>query len=982
MHPRLIRLAYSRCRRRTRGLGKAFGSSGAFALLHSAGGAQATQTSPVQSPSKTMKVEVESKTQATRAADAIDEMALPLYTLASPSQGTADFLKWWYATRLGGSFAGSEADGSASQDLESTRIQRALSQQALLDGSKTSRHKTHAKVPASTTPQDDSNTHAEPSTAVATHNDIKHKETEPSAKPTENHINELMSLGSLYEPIRRPRHPIVLLHGLGGFDKRGLFLGLEIHYWATVLDILRKKIGADVIVKAVPGAGSIKDRANTLHQFLCTPEAAVLGKKVNLVAHSMGGLDARHLITNIKPTEYEPISLTTLSTPHRGSPFMDWCNANVGVGNDAIEEAVQQARQSGALADSSHLPKVPYTLKTPIFVKPKKTKAKEEAKSEAEAESNAIDSRRSEGDQSNVELDPSFKEKVDEKLCEAVETVKATTQSAGVGNTADSDSAKTKTKTKGKPNEGKPGGISLPFSMSTFTNALSMLGGSFSSYMLSVLDQPAYAMLSTKYMTEVFNPSTPDSPHVQYYSVAARTRSIQPWHPLWLPKLILDAAAESRTGGAETDGSGDALGGKLQGNDGLVSVQSARWGHFLGVIDGCDHWDLRGGGGPRWGAGEKINYATGKPWEGSTSGSERLDDAPKKAAKEEAAKTEGSSWIDINRLLDVFTKSKKEPKDNALVDRKARDTATASKAEDKEATDSDGNSKPASDGPSSFLEHYAAIAAPDDAGMPDTARPWHSSELASMSKDAAGAGDSGIVSEVAEWISERLPQRDERRRAQAERAADAQDALAEASRVTSQAAFAYLAGSNGEEHEPGHTEPARLTLASTPTWSEIRSAPPEAVLIGQPPPLPSPRSAGGSPTTESSGASASPRLKRDAQWEASLDQNAASRELRRELAWHRAERARRFAIQYPLSGDAALTDAAASMSSFPATSAVPNRRVPFASDSADLDWDAQAKRRPSKEASKKESEKEKRRQSDQLERFWLAVCLHLYQQGH
>lgn len=30
------------------------------------------------------------------------------------------------------------------------------------------------------------------------------------------------------------------------------------------------------------------------------------------------------------------------------------------------------------------------------------------------------------------------------------------------------------------------------------------------------------------------------------------------------------------------------------GNDGLVTVQSARWGKFLGIVDGCDHWEIRG----------------------------------------------------------------------------------------------------------------------------------------------------------------------------------------------------------------------------------------------------------------------------------------------------------------------------------------------------------------------------------------------------
>ena len=68
--------------------------------------------------------------------------------------------------------------------------------------------------------------------------------------------------------------------------------------------------------------GSIESRATALHEYL---RENAKGKAVNLLGHSMGGLDGRHLITHIKPNEYRPASLTTLCTPHRGSPFMDWC---------------------------------------------------------------------------------------------------------------------------------------------------------------------------------------------------------------------------------------------------------------------------------------------------------------------------------------------------------------------------------------------------------------------------------------------------------------------------------------------------------------------------------------------------------------------------------------------------------------------------------------------------------------------------------
>jgi len=84
---------------------------------------------------------------------------------------------------------------------------------------------------------------------------------------------------------------------------------------------------------------------------------------------------------------------------------------------------------------------------------------------------------------------------------------------------------------------------------------------------------------TTFLLTEIFNPRTPDDPRVRYFSVAGRTGGLNIWHPLWLPKLILDGTDDR------------------EGNDGLVSVQSARWGEFLGTIEGADHWTLRGASG-------------------------------------------------------------------------------------------------------------------------------------------------------------------------------------------------------------------------------------------------------------------------------------------------------------------------------------------------------------------------------------------------
>ena len=70
--------------------------------------------------------------------------------------------------------------------------------------------------------------------------------------------------------------------------------------------------------------------------------------------------------------------------------------------------------------------------------------------------------------------------------------------------------------------------------------SLASLPSSFTTLLLSLLNSPAYANLSTSYLTNVFNPNTPDDPRVRYFSVAGRLSSMNIWHPLWLPKMVLD----------------------------------------------------------------------------------------------------------------------------------------------------------------------------------------------------------------------------------------------------------------------------------------------------------------------------------------------------------------------------------------------------------------------------------------------------------
>ena len=119
--------------------------------------------------------------------------------------------------------------------------------------------------------------------------------------------------------IPRLRAPIVLVHGLFGFDRVKFGHLTLMSYFPGIADGLAKA-GNHVLIPALSPTGSIADRAMQLKRFL-------LGSEVkgpyHIIAHSMGGLDSRYMISKLGMADHV-VSLTTLGTPHRGSPFADW----------------------------------------------------------------------------------------------------------------------------------------------------------------------------------------------------------------------------------------------------------------------------------------------------------------------------------------------------------------------------------------------------------------------------------------------------------------------------------------------------------------------------------------------------------------------------------------------------------------------------------------------------------------------------------
>lgn len=79
-----------------------------------------------------------------------------------------------------------------------------------------------------------------------------------------------------------PKNPIVLAHGLLGFDELHL-AGPNlpgIHYWRGIAEAMRKN-GIEVIATHVPASSSIEERAAKLGSDI---EAKAGGKSVNIIA--------------------------------------------------------------------------------------------------------------------------------------------------------------------------------------------------------------------------------------------------------------------------------------------------------------------------------------------------------------------------------------------------------------------------------------------------------------------------------------------------------------------------------------------------------------------------------------------------------------------------------------------------------------------------------------------------------------------------
>lgn len=113
------------------------------------------------------------------------------------------------------------------------------------------------------------------------------------------------------EPL--PRLPVVLVHGFAGLDRLLPCRRPAAEYFPGVAARLAR-LGVTVHSPRLSPAAGVDVRAAELATFLRGVGPA------HLIGHSLGGLDARLAVACLGA---EAVTVTTVGTPHRGSPVAD-----------------------------------------------------------------------------------------------------------------------------------------------------------------------------------------------------------------------------------------------------------------------------------------------------------------------------------------------------------------------------------------------------------------------------------------------------------------------------------------------------------------------------------------------------------------------------------------------------------------------------------------------------------------------------------
>jgi triacylglycerol lipase len=137
------------------------------------------------------------------------------------------------------------------------------------------------------------------------------------------------------KPVRgytETEYPIVLVHGLFGFDQ---ILGID--YWYKIPEVLVEG-GAQVFVVQVASANAPEIRGEQLIPQVEDILAITGAEKVNLIGHSHGAPTARY-VASVRPELVA--SVTSIGGVNKGTPFADTVNTLSGNDGDGFAPIVE-----------------------------------------------------------------------------------------------------------------------------------------------------------------------------------------------------------------------------------------------------------------------------------------------------------------------------------------------------------------------------------------------------------------------------------------------------------------------------------------------------------------------------------------------------------------------------------------------------------------------------------------------------------------
>lgn len=111
------------------------------------------------------------------------------------------------------------------------------------------------------------------------------------------------------------RYPLLMIHGMGFRDRK------HINYWGRIPRRL-EQLGCRIFYGYQDSNAGVEDNAEIIARRIREIISETGAEKLNIIAHSKGGLEARYAISTLGCGEYVA-SLTTINTPHNGSKTVD-----------------------------------------------------------------------------------------------------------------------------------------------------------------------------------------------------------------------------------------------------------------------------------------------------------------------------------------------------------------------------------------------------------------------------------------------------------------------------------------------------------------------------------------------------------------------------------------------------------------------------------------------------------------------------------